>query len=151
MTNSFQIRLEAAQAEASAPVPQQITNGDELRYSNFIGNFSKGLPHNTLGEVDPAAYQAYTSALRQGTADALETGVTLGGNTPLVNPLAGLAFDLEGTDSHQFAIPPFPSLASQALADEAAELYWMALCRDVNFVDYETHPLTQTAAAELST
>src|ERR1700758_5538504 len=43
VTNSFQIRLEAAQAEASVPVQQQKTNGDEQRYFSFIGNFSKGL------------------------------------------------------------------------------------------------------------
>jgi hypothetical protein len=69
--------------------------------------------------------------------------LTLGGNTKLVNPLAGLAFDLEGTDSHQLAIPPFRKLASQELAAQAVELYWMALCRDVNFLDYASHPLTQ--------
>jgi hypothetical protein len=88
-------------------------------------------------------------AIRQGTAAAFEN-VTLGGNTKLVNPLAGLAFDLEGTDSHQLVIPPFPQLASQALADQAVELYWMALCRDVNFLDYETNELTQAAADELT-
>jgi hypothetical protein len=68
----------------------------------------------------------------------------------LVNPLAGIAFDLEGTDSHQLAIPAFASVASQDLADQAVELYWMALCRDVNFTDYATTPLALAAAAELS-
>jgi hypothetical protein len=47
-------------------------------------------------------------------------------------------------------IPPFPQLASQALADQAVELYWMALCRDVNFLDYETNELTWAAADELT-
>jgi hypothetical protein len=74
----------------------------------------------------------------------------LGGQAPLVNPLAGLAFDLEGTNSHQLAIPAFPSIARQGLADQAVELYWMALCRDVNFLDYETNELTQAAADELT-
>ena len=73
-----------------------------------------------------------------------------GGQAPLVNPLAGLAFDLEGTNSHQLAIPAFPSVASQDLADQAVELYWMALCRDVNFLDYETNELAQAAADELT-
>jgi hypothetical protein len=41
-------------------------------------------------------------------------------------------------------------LSSQALADQAVELYWMALCRDVNFFDCGSYPLTQAAAAELS-
>jgi hypothetical protein len=67
-----------------------------------------------------------------------------------VNPLAGLAFDLEGTDSHQTIIPAFPSVASRALADQAVELYWQALCRDVNFTDYPTDLTALAAASELS-
>src|SRR5258708_7570359 len=76
--------------------------------------------------------------------------LALGGHTKLVNRLAGLAFDLEGTDSHQLKIPSFPRLDSAELADQAIELYWMALCRDVNFMKYETDPLAIEAAAELS-
>ena len=89
------------------------------------------------------------SATRQGTAAAFEQ-VPLAGNTKLVNPLAGSAFDLEGTDSHQLAIPSFPAVASQALADEAVELYWMALCRDVHFTNFTTEPKTLGAVSELS-
>src|SRR6266581_1401167 len=92
----------------------------------------------------------FLSALGEGTAAALEKKVMLGGDTKLVNCLAGLAFDLEGTDSHQLNIPPFPKLASQDLADQAVELYWMALCRDVNFTKYETDPTTHDAARELA-
>lgn len=147
--DSYQNRVNAAQVEAQVPIPTQITNGDEQRYPNFIGNYSKGLPHNTIGEVDPSAYRSLLNAVRQGTAAAFEQ-VPLGGNTLLVNPVAGVAFDLEGTDSHQLAIPPIPSVASQGLADQAVELYWMALCRDINFLDYGTNPLALAAAAELS-
>jgi hypothetical protein len=157
VAQSFQIRLEAAEAESKVPIPPQITNRDEQNYPNFIGNFHKGLPHNsTNGEVDPQAYRLFLNAVRERTAAAFEK-VPLGGDpsvagglTKLVNPLAGVAFDLEGTDSHQFALPPVPSVTSQDLADQAIELYWMALCRDVNFLDYDTHPLTQAAAAEIS-
>jgi hypothetical protein len=147
--DSYQNRVQAARAETNIPVPIQTTNGDEQRYPNFIGNYSKGLPHNSVGEVDAQAYGKFLDAVSDGTWQAFEQ-VPLGGNTPLVNPLSGLAFDLEGTDSHQLAIPPFPSVASQALADQAVELYWMALCRDVNFLDYGSNPLTLSAAAELS-
>jgi membrane-associated phospholipid phosphatase len=154
VVDSFQNRLDAAEAEAQVPIPQQITNGDEQTYPNFIGNYSKGLPHNNLGEVSQSAYLSLLNAVGQGTAAAFEQ-VPLGGTgapapVKLVNPLSGVAFDLEGTDSHQFAIPPFPSVASRALADQAVELYWMALCRDVNFLDYGSNPLTLAAAAELS-
>jgi hypothetical protein len=141
--------VEAALTERQAPIPRQITNGDEQRFPNFIGNYSKGLPHNAIGEVDPSAYRSLLNAVRQGTAAAFEQ-VPLGGNTLLVNPLAGVAFDLEGADSHQLAIPPIPSVASQGLADQVVELYWMALCRDINFLDYGTNPLALAAAAELS-
>jgi hypothetical protein len=147
--DSYQNRVRAARAETNIPVPTQTTNGDEQRYPNFIGNFSKGLPHNAIGEVDQGAYLALRNAVGQGIWQAFEQ-VPLGGNTPFVNPLAGVAFDLEGTDSHQLAIPAFPSVASQTLADQAVELYWMALCRDVNFSDYGTNPRALAAAEELS-
>ena len=146
---SYLLRAQAAQDERGIPTPRQITNRDEETYSSFIGNFSKGLPHNAIGEVDPSAYRSLLSAARQGTAAAFEQ-VPLGGSTKLVNPLAGSAFDLEGTDSHQLAIPPFPAVASRALAGEAAEQYWMALCRDVHFTNFATDPKTLGAASELS-
>src|SRR5580693_1223426 len=48
--DSFQIRVRAASEEREVRIPANQTNGDEDRYSNFIGDFSKGLPHNALGE-----------------------------------------------------------------------------------------------------
>jgi hypothetical protein len=149
--SSYRNRVDAALQERQLPIPRQITNGDEQNYPNFIGNFHKGLPHNNIGEVDRTAYRSLLNAARQGTAAAFEQ-VPLGGNppTPLVNPLAGLAFDLEGTDSHQTIIPAFPSVASRALADQAVERYWQALCRDVNFTDYPTDLTALAAVSELS-
>jgi hypothetical protein len=149
VTDSYQVREEAARVEGEVPVPKQISNCDEQNYQNFIGNYSKGLPHNAIGEVEPSAYRSLLSAVRQGTAAAFEQ-VALAGNTKLVNPLAGSAFDLEGADSHQLAIPPFPSVASQELAHEAVELYWMALCRDVHFNNFAKDPKTLAAVSELS-
>ena len=146
---SYSLRAQAAGDERGIPIPRQIINRDEETYPSFIGNFSKGLPHKSIGEVDPTAYRLLLSAVRQGTAGAFEQ-VPLGGNTQLVNPLAGAAFDLEGTDSHQLAIPPFPALASQALANEAVELYWMAPCRDVHFAKFATDAKTLGAVSELS-
>jgi hypothetical protein len=96
-------------------------------YPSFIGDFSKGLPHNLIGQVDRAAYLSFVEAVREGTAEAFER-VPLGGNARLFNPLAGAAFDLEGTDSHQLAIP-FPSVTSRELADQAGELLDGALPR----------------------
>lgn len=146
---SFEIRKRAAEREREIAIPAQLANGDEQRYGTFIGNYSKGLPHNVIGEVDKAAYQRLVDAAEDGRVGAFEN-VPLGGNMKLVNPMAGIAFDLEGTDSHQLAIGPPPALASQVRADDMVELYWMALCRDVNFTQYGSDPLAQAAAAELS-
>ncbi len=49
---------------------------------------------------------------------------------------AGLAFDLEGPDAQSVAIPPAPTLASAELAAEMAEVYVMALARDIPFAFY---------------
>jgi hypothetical protein len=147
---SFENRVNAASREALVPVPRQITNGDERNFPNYIGNFSKGLVHNSIGEVSSSSYQSFLAALNSGNPSLFEH-IQMGGNTPLVNPQAGLAFDLEGCDSHQLAIGTPPSVASRAIADAAVEDYWMALCRDVNFTQYGNEPLTQAAIAELNT
>jgi hypothetical protein len=146
---SFQNRLDAALAELSVPVPQQITNGDEQLYPNRIGNYSKGLLHNGIGEVNSASYNSLLKAVHSGEPQDFAQ-IQLGGNTPLVDPQSGLAFDLEGTDCHQLAIGTPPAVASRQMADTAVENYWMALCRDVNFTQYGNEPLTQAAIAELN-
>ena len=145
----FQIRERAATEEREIATPGQVTNGDEKRYENFIGSYSKGLPHSGIGEVDTAAYEQLVDAAEDGRAEAFEH-VPLGGSVKLANPMAGIALDLEGTDSHQLAIGPPPALASQVRADDMVELYWMALCRDVTFADYATDASAQAAANELS-
>src|SRR5205085_7700509 len=62
----------------------------------------------------------------------------------------GLAFDLQGADSHQLYMPPPPAFSSAEEASEMAELYWMAATRDVSFANYDSDLATQAAAAELS-
>jgi hypothetical protein len=146
---AFRVRFEAALAQRNLPIPDHPTNGDEERFSNKIGTYSKGLPHNSRGEVDLGAYTGLIRALSSGDPDDFEA-ITLAGERKLVNPQAGLAFDMEGTDSHQFAIPPAPAFASAENAGEMVELYWQALLRDVSFTEYETHPLANAAAADLS-
>jgi membrane-associated phospholipid phosphatase len=68
----------------------------------------------------------------------------------LTNPQAGLAYDLEGGDAASFFMPPAPAFASAWRAGEIVENYWMSLLRDVPFTQYETDPLAQVAAADLS-
>ncbi len=152
---AFEIRTAVAFAEKLVPVPPHPSNDDEIIYPNKIGNYTKGLPHDPVrGEVDHAAYQKLLQALASGEQDAIDD-VPLGCPDParqrrLVDPLAGLAFTLEGTDSHQLYIPPSPSFASAEQAGEIVENYWMALLRDVPFATYATSPLAQAAAADLT-
>src|SRR5229473_1737411 len=150
---SLELRGQAALAEFGVPSPRQQSNGDELRYPNRIASFSKGLPHDDLGEVNPAAYASLLNALSTGNPDDFEQivmGAPLEQRSKLVNPQAGLAFDMEGTDSHQLTQPPAPAFSSDEEAAEMVEDYWMALARDVHFSDYGTSPIAQRAAAELS-
>jgi hypothetical protein len=151
---AFRVRVQAALREKRLPNPDHPVNGDEEKYPSKIGNYSKGLPHNDLGEVDLGAYQAMRDAICSGRFADFEA-IPLGcpdstSQRKLVNPLAGLAFDLEGSDCHQFTIPPAPAFSSAHQAAEITELYWQALLRDVSFSEYETHPLAQMAAADLS-
>ena len=126
--------------------------GDEQRNPSKIGSFTKGLPHDGYGEVDPGAYDALIDALASGDQreiDAVPLASTGGIQRKLVDPLAGLAFTLEGTDSHQLFSPPPPTFAGAEQAGEMVELYWMALLRDVPFAEYHASPLAQAAAADL--
>jgi hypothetical protein len=146
---AYNLRKRAAHEEREIEPPPHPTNGDEDRYSNFIGNFSKGLPHDGSGEVDSSAYQKMVAAMLSGD-DGDFAAIPLGGNVKLINPQSGLAFDLEGTDSHQLAIPPAPALASAWRAGEAVENYWQALLRDVPFSSYATDSGAQAAIADLN-
>jgi hypothetical protein len=146
---ALRVRVDAARFEQRFPFPSQRSNGDEARFPNRLGNYSKGLPHNHLGEVDGGAYRSLLDALATREPADFER-VVLGGVMPFVNPQSGLAFDLHGPDSHALALRPAPAFDSEELAAEIAENYWMALARDVPFSEYPGHPLAELAAADLS-
>ena len=136
----------------SQPTFAGMNNGDDDRYPDRRGSFTKGLPHNNLGEVHPGAYMQLLSALRSGSPSAFEA-VPLGGAPrarKLLNPQAGLAFDTEGFDAHTFAIPPAPRFDSAEMAAEMVELYWMALLRDVPYANFGTDPNVQAACDDLN-
>jgi len=144
-----QVRLEAVRLEELFPLPDQPSNDDETRYLTRIGNYSKGLPHDQRGEVDPAAYDSLLHALATGDPHDFEQ-IQLGDGRPLINPQAGLAFELQGPDSHAVAMAPAPGFASARQAAEIAENYWMALARDVPFSEYGADRTAYRAAADLS-
>lgn len=146
---AYQIRVDAAKEERNVPIPPHPTNGDEAKFHTKLGNFSKGLPHDAIGQVDLKAYQKMIDALNSGKFSDFEA-IPLGGAVPLVDPQCGLAYDMEGTDSHQLELEPPASVTSAEMAAEAVEDYWMALCRDVPFSQYGADPTAIAAATELT-
>jgi membrane-associated phospholipid phosphatase len=88
------------------------------------------------------------SAIRTGKRADFDALVT--GGVPLVDPQAGLAFDLETCDPSQNSIPPFATLGSPDLAAQMIEVYWQALVRDVPFSQWSSDSTIATATAELT-
>lgn len=155
--NAYDARVNAVYQEYSVPLPAHPNNGDEALYANKIGNFSKGLNHNSLGEVNLTAYNALITAVTTGAPSDFDAIPMGNAHAKLTNPQAGLAYDLEGADSWALLEIAPPALSSAQRAAEAVELYWQALLRDVNFADYGTGTgtdsagLSAQACAELST
>jgi hypothetical protein len=129
------------------------TNGEESYYEdsngklNIIANYNKGLPHHfagqEVGEVNPNDYRKLLKAARTGKQsdfNAIPRGTTDACGRKFVNPQAGLAFDLEGADSHALVTKKDPRIREPEAASEMAELYWMAYCRDVGFNKFDTDP-----------
>src|SRR5262249_47208496 len=139
-----EIRVDAAEVDYLQPHPDHLANGDETRYRigadlSYIGNYTKGLHHDPLGHVVPADYRAMLRALTSGVPPDFEMiplGAPRGNRRKFISPQAGLGFDLEGPDAHALTISPAPRIDSAEIAAEMAELYWMALLRDVAFSDY---------------
>ncbi|MEJ7655118.1 MAG: hypothetical protein WKH64_18170 [Chloroflexia bacterium] len=152
-SEAYKLREEAASTATSTPHQDYLNNGEESEYRNagndlsYVANYSKGLPHNAFGEVNAPAYRAMLKALYSRNPDHFETipvGRLNGRN--LTNPQAGLAFDLEGADAQSVGIRPAPRIDSAENSAEMGELYWMALLRDVTFIDYGTGAGTDAVA-----
>ncbi|MFK7770388.1 MAG: vanadium-dependent haloperoxidase [Mariniblastus sp.] len=131
---------------------------DSLTDSN--AQFHKGLDHNVDGEVDGAQFSKMVASLKALNADPrnhAKSGFTLRDAKPgpgeyrnFVNPQSGWALDSELSDPCCFEIPPAPALHSAEAASEAIEDYWMALLRDVPFIQWDTNNDVSAAASELS-
>ena len=147
--DAYNLRVSAASTQADTTYDTQESNGDEGLYADYRASFTKGLPHNALGEVETSAYEALLGALESGRTEDFET-ITLGGTRKLANPQGAYKFELVGLDSHKTYMRPAPAFESAETAAEMAELYWKALCRDVPFAEFGTNTLVQAAAADLN-
>ena len=148
-TAALDLRIRAAEAQSQAFLGDQTTNGDEGLYADYRGSFSKALPHNGFGEVEPAAFNTLLACLESANTDDFEA-IPLGGVRKLANPQAAYRFEMCGLDSHKTLMLPAPTFAGLETAAEMGELYWKALCRDIPFADYDTDPLIGAALADLN-
>jgi membrane-associated phospholipid phosphatase len=147
-SQAYQKRLAAAAGDRKIKTPAHPNNGDETLFPNGIANFTKGFLHDSPCIVDPAIYAQYQAAIKTGKRADFDALVT--GGVPLVDPQAGLAFDLETCDPSQNSIPPFANLTSKDFAAQMVESYWQALVRDVPFSQWSTDPNIAAACTELT-
>jgi hypothetical protein len=147
-----EIRVKAANRERAVPIPHHPTSGDQNRYADQSGTYTKGLPHDTFGRVDLNAFATLVSALNSGDHEDFEK-IIMGGTRTLNCPQGGFAFDLEGTDAYQFGaplVPAAPAAASDLSAAELLEHYWASLLRDVPFTQYHSNATAIQASQEIS-
>ncbi|MDH4081263.1 MAG: vanadium-dependent haloperoxidase [Nitrospira sp.] len=153
---SLERRRAAAEIAAARPHPIHRANGDEHRHRDengkptYIGNFTKCLRHDDNGFlVDPMDYSEWVRSID--SADPRDIAAQTIGGPPWKVPQnnannipvrgwesqgAGSTFELEGPDAQSVTMPPAPALDSEELVAEMAELYWMALCRDIPFAQW---------------
>lgn len=152
MKQAFELRIAEATEDNLIGPAVNVNNGDTELYPDKGGTFTKTLPHDPYGRVEPNAFSSFMTALNSGRFSDFEK-IIMGGTRTLNGPQGGLAFDLEAMDSMQFGqpqVPPAPTVASDQTATELLEHYWASLLRDVPFTSYGSTPLAAEAAAELS-
>jgi hypothetical protein len=157
--NAFILRFGDATARAASTAAlAHTTNGDETRYADRSGTYTKTLKQIAPGVVDPATFVAFRQALGSsdgntpGTADFENAALMLGDERKLNGPQGAFAGTLVGADSETFGdsvVPVPPAVASKEYATELVELYWASLLRDVPFSEYDSNPVALAAAAEL--
>src|SRR5262249_32147543 len=75
---AFELRVGEALQDARVPAARNVNNGDEVRYADKGGTYTKGLPHDAFGRVDLQAYQSFKRALNSGNPSDFEK-IILGG------------------------------------------------------------------------
>lgn len=109
-------------------------------HENFIGTFTKGLPHDNNGFVNTTEMNKLVTALRGHDIQQLSK-VQLGSKNRLVNPSAAWSQDLIGKNSNSYRYSRLPPLSSDRMASQMVDLYCMSLSRDIPFAQYITSPV----------
>lgn len=156
------IRTFLATKEGAVALVPHTKSGDESRYADKSGSYSKGLLQDSYGVVNQGAWNSFKTAIASGLFSDWQNIIT-GGPRTQNGPMSSYAFTLEGTDSGQFGnaaslanqqvqvvVPPFAQVTSADWGTQMIEMYWGSFLRDVAFTDYPTNSTAIAAAAELS-
>ncbi|MEE4145928.1 MAG: vanadium-dependent haloperoxidase [Halieaceae bacterium] len=137
-------------------------NGDEQTYADrdFLASFNKGLPRLGVNDVLPEHDEFLRFRRATHTAnffvgpDVPKLGTNLTawraadfGTDRLRGweaPECGLSMEAHGPDPHTVTMAAAPQLESDQLAFEIAEVYWLALLRDVPFSEFSANPQGRT-------
>lgn len=149
---AYNVRVQAAELARGRGAEPVIPNGEEQLYPTLIASFTKGLCHDDMGIVaDTSHFDAFVSACNTGDIDEIaalplgpprdEDGIPTWRSCAAQNPparvrgwesmAAGRTYDLQGPDAQSVVMPPAPLLNSDELVAEMAEVYLMALTRDI--------------------
>lgn len=140
-------------ANAAQLADRQETNGDEEGYKQerYYASFTKTLPCNAFGEVEPSAFEALVHAMQgdqRSDFDAIP--LAAGASLKLANPQGALKYLSCGPDGQQSRMPASHRFSSAELAGELVEVYWQALTRDVPFADYEEDAVIADAVEDIN-
>jgi hypothetical protein len=147
-----EVREQAVALAAGRRHDEHANNDDEVNYPTprFVGSYSKSLQHDALGDPEPGSYATLLRALEsRDPADFEEIALASPTALKLTNPQAGLAFDIAGPDAQALTLPPAPRFDSEVAAHEMGELYWMAVARDVAFINYASDAVIGAAATAM--
>ncbi len=152
---AFKLRRKAARQHfnETLSLADQLDNNDEHRYKSqrFYASFSKTLPSNQYGEVNPAAFRQLRRAMRRGDSAEFDAiPLASFAERTLANPQGAFKFELSGIDNHATRINPSWKFRSADIAGEIGEVYWQALTRDVAFIDYDIDSDISAAITDLN-
>ncbi|MCB1802335.1 MAG: bromoperoxidase [Gammaproteobacteria bacterium] len=153
---SKRLRDLATETARLRPAAQTLSNREEADHGpSYPANFTKGLAHDDSGLLtDPDDYHCFVEAINspdrtlfdKRVQSAADRGVgyhctvkeTCHGKAKIEwrgweSPRAGHVYELQGSDPAAVGMAPAPRVGSSELAAEMAELYGLAILRDVPF------------------
>ncbi|MEO0773143.1 MAG: bromoperoxidase [Pseudomonadota bacterium] len=142
--SAYRFRVEAATKARHRAHTDHEANPDEARYGAacYPMSFTKGLEHDkhTGLVADADDFRAFRTAIDNAFIEPFTSRVPVPRDKPRrlwEAPTAGVVYELEGPDPQAVTMPPAPELGSDELTYEMAEVYELALLRDVPFADFE--------------